>query len=96
MGQRISIEPSGDFQSIEDIQNVAIATPDGDLVYLQDIATVRRGFLEPQKSASLYNGKRAIVLGLSMIESSNVVELGKQGQSESHEDQTTIAIGHVS
>lgn len=77
-GQRISIEPSGDFQSLEDIENVAIATPDGDLVYLQDVARVRRGFVEPQKSAAFYKGRRAIVLGISMVASSNVVELGRQ------------------
>lgn len=76
-GQQIVIEPSGDFKSLEDIKNLVIAAPDGGLVYLQDLAEIRRGYVDPAKSPSYYNGHPAIVLGISMISGSNVVELGR-------------------
>ncbi|MEO1235244.1 MAG: efflux RND transporter permease subunit [Planctomycetota bacterium] len=77
-GQNITVEPSGDFASVQDIRQVAIETQDGQLVYLEDLATVRRGYEEPANAPAFYDGKPAIVLGLSMVEKSNVVELGRQ------------------
>ena len=80
-GQRIVIEPSGDFRSVDDIRNVAINTDNDDIVYLQDLATVRRGYVEPLEAPAFFNNQPAIVLGISMVPSSNVVELGKQVRS---------------
>lgn len=77
-GSNIVIEPSGDFRSIEDIRRIAIETSEGQVVYLEDLATVRRGYIDPPDSPAFYNGKPAIVLGVSMLENSNVVELGQQ------------------
>ena len=50
-------------------------------VYLQDLATVRRGYVEPLEAPAFFNNQPAIVLGISMVPSSNVVELGKQVKS---------------
>ena len=77
-GQNIVIEPSGDFQSVEEIRNLAIETNNGQLVYLQDLATIRRAYVEPPQSPAFFNGEPAIVLGISIVTSSNVVELGRQ------------------
>ncbi|MBL4623024.1 MAG: efflux RND transporter permease subunit, partial [Immundisolibacteraceae bacterium] len=81
-GQNIVIEPSGDFQSIEDIRQVAIDIGGGQLVYLEDLAMVRRAYVEPAESPAFYNGQPAIVLGVSMVKKSNVVELGQQVTAE--------------
>ncbi|MGI9333329.1 MAG: efflux RND transporter permease subunit [Gammaproteobacteria bacterium] len=77
-GQSVVIEPSGDFRSVDEIRNVAIETDDGKLVYLQDLASIRRAYVEPPQSPAYYNGEPAIVLGVSMVPASNVVELGRQ------------------
>lgn len=77
-GTDVVIEPSGDFRSVEDIASVPIRIEGDRFVYLEDIATIRRGYVDPPKSPAYYSGKPAIVLGLSMVESSNVVELGDQ------------------
>ncbi|MCL6416727.1 efflux RND transporter permease subunit [Aestuariirhabdus sp. Z084] len=77
-GQNVVIEPSGDLRSVEEIQDLAIETDDGELVYLRDLATVRRDYIDPPKAPAFFNNQQAIVLGISMVSSSNVVELGKQ------------------
>jgi multidrug efflux pump subunit AcrB len=77
-GQNIVIEPTGDFKSIDEIRNLAIETNNGQVVYLQDLAIIRRAYQEPPSSPAYFNGEPAIVLGISMVKSSNVVELGKQ------------------
>lgn len=84
-GQNIVIEPSGDFRSLDDIRNLAIETGDGGLVYLQDLADIRRAHVEPPEAPVFYNNQPAIVFGISMLAGSNVVELGRQvlGQMQS-------------
>lgn len=77
-GINVVIEPSGDFRSVEDIRNVAIKTSTDQFVYLEDLATIRRGFVDPPSAPAFYDGQPAIVLGVSMIAKSNVVALGEQ------------------
>ena len=77
-GQNIVIEPSGDFRSLDDIRNLVIETGDGDLVYLQDLAGIRRAYVDPPEAPVFYNNQPAIVFGISMLAGSNVVELGEQ------------------
>ncbi len=79
-GQSIVIEPSGDYQSLDELRSTAIETTDGQIVYLGDLASIRRSYVDPPEAPAFYNGKQAIVLGISMPEESNVVELGGQIQ----------------
>ncbi len=81
-GQRVVIEPSGDFQSIEEIRNLPIASDNGGILYLRDLAEVRRAYADPPTAPAYYNGEPAIVLGLSMVENSNVVALGEEVTAE--------------
>lgn len=76
--QRIVIEPSGDFNSLSELENLPLKTPAGGLVYLQDIAVIHRAYVDPPETLAFYNGKPAIVLGVSMTNGSNVVAMGKQ------------------
>jgi multidrug efflux pump len=77
-GQRVVIEPSGDFRSVEAIRNLAIPTKEGGVVYLQDLATIERGYVDPAESLAFHNGQPAIVLGISMVPGVNVATLGEQ------------------
>lgn len=77
-GNNVVIEPTGDLRSIEELENVSIETEQGELVYLEDLVTIRRGYVDPVQSPAYYNGKKAIVLGVSMVAQSNVVALGQQ------------------
>jgi len=77
-GQNLVIEPSGDFESLDQIRNLPISTKEGGLVYLQDLATITRSYNDPPRSPAYFNNQPAIVLGISMVTSSNVVELGHQ------------------
>lgn len=81
-GQNVVIEPSGDFRSVDDIRRVTIEADDGQLIYLEDLATIRRSYVDPPESPAFYNGEAAIVFGVSMVSKSNVVELGRQVTDE--------------
>ena len=49
--ERLSIEPSGNFESVSEVENTLIPLPkEGGLVALKDIASVSRGYIDPPKN----------------------------------------------
>ncbi|QUM77916.1 efflux RND transporter permease subunit [Moritella sp. 24] len=64
----LTIEPSGNFEALSDIENLVILEPEsGQNVYLGDLLSVRRGYVEPQNTPVYYNGKPSVVLAVSML-----------------------------
>lgn len=77
--ERISLEPSGNFDSLEDIRRMVIEIPgQSDVVYLDDIAKIYRGYVDPVKSKAHFNGEQVLVLEISMQEGGNIIHLGKE------------------
>jgi multidrug efflux pump subunit AcrB len=77
-GQSIIIQPSGELKSLDELKALSIKTQDDQLIYLQDVASIKRTYVDPIESPAFHNGKQAIVIGISMTEASNVVALGEQ------------------
>lgn len=69
-GQTFTIEPTGNFESIEDVANLTIRIPGatGQVAYLKDIAKISRGFADPPISPAFFNGQPAIVISVSMVD----------------------------
>ncbi len=77
-GQRLAIRPTGDFTDVEDIENLQIRDPSSDnIIYIKDVATVTRGYLDPPRSLMHYDAAPALALGVSVVPGGNVVELGE-------------------
>lgn len=75
--RRLVIQPSGSIDSVEEINNMVVATDDqGTLLYLRDIATVERAYQTPLRSEIRYNGQPAIGFGVSNVTGANVVKMG--------------------
>lgn len=76
--QRLVIQPTGATQSVEEIENLLISTSSsGGLIYLKDVATVRRDYQTPPSKLVRFNGKPAIGLGVSGVAGSNIVAISK-------------------
>jgi multidrug efflux pump subunit AcrB len=58
-GKSVTIDPSGEFRSAEEIGNVMIATPGGPPAYLRDLVTVTRGYESPARFLNFYTGQDA-------------------------------------
>ncbi|NNM32234.1 MAG: efflux RND transporter permease subunit [Gemmatimonadetes bacterium] len=78
--ERIALEPSGNFQSLEQIRRSVIRLPGG-LVFLEDIAEVTRGTVDPPRAVARASGDPALILAISMRDGGNIVDLGDQVQS---------------
>lgn len=75
---RLSIDPSGDIDSVEAIENLLVSNDaSGSILYLKDIATVYRDYVTPATKIIHYNGKKAIALGVANVAGGNVVVVGE-------------------
>jgi multidrug efflux pump subunit AcrB len=77
-GMRYALEPSGDFRSVEAIGDVPVRTPSGSVVYVRDIVSVERGYVDPPRKPVLFNGRPAVVLALSMIPNVAIKDFGAE------------------
>lgn len=74
--RRILIEPTGNFETIEDIRNTLIPIPDGASLLLGDIANVYSDYVAPKEKIVKVNGEQAIALYISLKDGANIVNLG--------------------
>ncbi|WP_431122118.1 efflux RND transporter permease subunit [Flagellimonas flava] len=76
--ERIILEPTGNFDSVEAIRDMLIAVGDGtQLVKLGDITSVSKGYIDPPNQIVSINGKEAISLHVNLKENQNIVALGE-------------------
>ncbi|MEL6720826.1 MAG: efflux RND transporter permease subunit, partial [Bacteroidota bacterium] len=74
--ERIIIEPTGNFDEVEDIKRTIIRSSNGQTLTLQDIANVYRGYKSPEEQIIKVDGKRALALSIALKDGANVVNLG--------------------
>ena len=75
--ERIVIEPTGNFESIDDIKKIVIKHPKFKTVlFLEDIAKVYRGYIDPPKSKIRVTARDGIGLALTLRDGGNIVNLG--------------------
>lgn len=76
--ERITLEPTGNFESVEDLQRTVIELPGGALVYLEDIVEIYRGYKDPPNSVSRANGEPTLAVAVSMREGGDILKLGER------------------
>jgi multidrug efflux pump subunit AcrB len=77
--ERIVLEPTGNFESVEDLRRSVIKLPGRqDLLYLEDLANVSRGYIDPPESMMRYNGRPCLGLAVSLRKGGNILTLGRQ------------------
>lgn len=95
-GQDVIVEPSGNFRSVEDIERVLIAVPGSDKsVELKDLLRVRRGYSEPASDIAYYDGKRAIIISVSITPGVNSVEFGERLTARVRDLESRLPVGYV-
>jgi multidrug efflux pump subunit AcrB len=74
--ERITLEPTGNFESIEDIRRTVISIPKVGLVYLSDFANVYLAYEDPPSKLTRVNGQNAMAIGVSMRDGGDILKLG--------------------
>lgn len=94
--ERIILEPTGNFNSVDDIKDMLISVGSGSntqLVKLGDITTVSKGYIDPPKQKVRVNGKDAISLHVNLKENANVIALGEEVNKVVAQWQQKLPIG---
>ena len=76
----IPINPTGEFSSEHEIGGLLIrgrAANSRSMVFLRDVAEIRRGYKDPSDTLLRYDQKPAIGLAISTVEGGNVVTMGE-------------------
>ena len=73
----MAINPTGEFKSEKDFGGLFIAAKGGKLVYLKDVATIWRDYVDPPKKILRVNGKPAIGIAVSTVLGGNAVTMGE-------------------
>ncbi len=89
----LRIQPTGEFKSVSLIGDVLISSSERTLVYLKDIAQIRREYKEVPDLLIYYEGKPALTLGISMQSGENVVAVGENLEQRMHEISSLIPLG---
>ncbi len=95
-GQSFYIEPTGNFESIQDIADLQIQIPGkaGQVAYLKDIAKISRGYADPPKSPVFFNGKPAIIMAVSMIDQFDSFQFAKDLKARAKTIELSLPIGY--
>ncbi len=90
--ERVFLRVTGAFENERDIENVNFVT--GDRIFrLGDIATVRRGFVDPPQPMFRVNGKPAIGLAIAMRDAGDILALGKNVRREMDDIRANLPVG---
>ncbi len=91
---RIRIQPTGEFGSLEAIGDLLIPNTKGNsTIYLKDIGTITRGYQEIPTQLIHYNGEPALTLAVSLVPGGNIVKLGEAIENKISKLKGTIPVG---
>lgn len=89
------IEPTGNFNSIPDIENTYITIPGTeDFIALKDIVTIKKGYIDPPDKLAYFNGKPAIFFANAMLPEYNILEFAPRFKTKIAEIEHTLPIGY--
>jgi len=97
--ERLRVVPTGAFTSPQDIGNLVVSSSrlspggGGELIQIQDIASITRGYVDPPQNLMRVNGKPSIAMALAPVSGANVVKVGEAIDARLQELMAEIPIG---
>jgi multidrug efflux pump subunit AcrB len=92
--ERIELEPSGNFENVNDIRRATIQLPGTkDVIYLENIATIKRDYVDPASKLIRSSGTTALAIAVSMREGGNNILLGKEVKGTIEKLEAQLPIG---
>ena len=73
----MAIFPSGVYKSEKDFGDLLISSQGGRLIYLKDVATITRDYVDPPPNILRINGQPAVGIAISTVLGGNVVNMGQ-------------------
>lgn len=95
-GRDVLVEPSGNFENVDEIRGVVFKVPGTTQVArLDDVVSIRRTYADPPDKPVFFNDQPALVLSVSTVEGTNNVEFGTRLTALLGDIQNGLPIGYV-
>ena len=92
--ESIILEPTGNYDNIEDIRQTLITVGNGSqLIHLEDITNISKGYINPPKQLVRVNGLNALALHVNLKDGANVIALGEDINQVMNKWNSTLPIG---
>jgi multidrug efflux pump subunit AcrB len=75
---RLSIEPTGNYENIEQIENTIIPLSTGEYIYLKDLANIKYEYKNPSSFIVNKDAKQSLILAISMKKDGDIIRLGEE------------------
>lgn len=93
--QRLALQVSGEYRNLDQLRRAEIRLPGGEgTLRLGDLARVECGYREPATQTAYFNGRRAIVFAVSMLDGYSVLDYGRAVGEALEEVRTTLPAGY--
>lgn len=90
----IPINPTGEFESVDEFGDLLLSSRGGEsLIFLRDVASIKRDYVDPPKNILRINGKPAIGIGISTVAGGNVVSMGEAANERIEELKAQAPLG---
>jgi multidrug efflux pump subunit AcrB len=94
-GTEFIVDTLGKFMSIEEIGDILIPISGSrGTIPLRDIATIRRGYIDPPHNPAYYNGHPSIVLSIFLLKGVDAVEFGERLQKNVKQIENSLPWGY--
>ncbi|TIW67257.1 MAG: efflux RND transporter permease subunit, partial [Mesorhizobium sp.] len=90
--ERISVRVGGQFTSEESLRAINLRVNDR-FFRLSDVATIRRGYVDPPTSLFRFNGQDAIALAIGMKPNANLLQFGEALHEEMNKVLADLPVG---
>lgn len=90
---RLSIEPTGNYENIKQIENTLIPLGKGESIYLKDVADISYGYKKPTTFVVKKDSQDSLVLAISMKKDGDIIKLGEKIDALSKIIQDKLPLG---
>ena len=92
--ERIILEPTGNFAGLAEIGRILIPVGErSQLLYLEDVARVRQGYVDPPTQLVRVNGQEALTLHITLKDGANITALGAEVDRVLDDWRTRLPVG---
>lgn len=92
-GPRIPLRVTGAFDGVATVENTPVASANGTIVRLGDVATVTRGYVDPPDLLLRQRGTPALALGVVMQKGANILTFGENIEAAMSEIMRATPVG---
>jgi multidrug efflux pump subunit AcrB len=91
--ENILIDVSGEFASEASMRAINLRAANDRFYRLEDIVTIRRGYVDPPQKMFRFNGEPAVGVAISMAAGGNILDLGRNLHAVARQLEASLPIG---